>query len=940
MAESESLGTARIGLTLDLSDYSVAIDRAKQQQTGLGAVAQQEADKMTVAQKRVIASLDQQITKLGLTREQWLQYKVITQTTGATQDALLTKIKANTVALGQEGDAAKKTGIQFNQYGLSAKQQVAAMRQVPAQITDIFTSLQGGQNPLTVLIQQGGQLKDVFGGVVPAARALGGALAKLVTPWSLLAGAIGVTGFAYLQSEQRANAFNAALIMSGNAATMNSDQLQAMAESLDNVTGVTTRQAADALTQIVAGGRIAADQYALVAEAAARMQDVTGKAMSDTIAEYAELARDPVSAILKFNDAENFLTETIYSRIKAMQDAGDIEGAAALATETRAQAQIERAQQVQDSLGLVSGAWFKIKQNTGEAWDEAVNYFSNLDRDAKEAAGTLSRMWQAFRTPGPAGAFAMMGATTGGPTAEDRQAAQQRQTARSETLRQLSALNDSNRSRKDRQELEEKQIVNLYKQLGISKEDKRVQDALAVSRARYNESQPKGKSGTSLANAQASASLQAIKDQLALEQAAIQNSTRTLQAEYGAKLITSADYYAKSKELLQRDTAAQEKALTDQIAFLRSRDVTGKDSVNTSKQIGEAEAKLAKVRADGATQLAVLGIQEDAYNKKRTFSINAYIRALDLSNEAAQRSVDAAVARIGMGDQEADQRERLARIMEDSANKERELADQFAQDNDQDAYDRRLAALQAFTDKRITIEVSGFDAIKAAQSDWLNGLNAGMQNWLDQTANIAGQVAAVTNRSMDTVADAFTEAASTGKMAWKDMLVSILKDVEKFLVKKAIMQVITAFAGSGMNSFGFQGGTDASFFAKGEVFSGSPTLSAHSGTVVNTPTLFAFAKGAGVMGEDGAEGIFPLSRGPDGKLGIKALGGAGGGDVISVGVNVTVNSDGSSTTETDASSNAGLFKEFGEHMRTIAQQEVQKSTRPGGLLWRAGVSTG
>ena len=82
------------------------------------------------------------------------------------------------------------------------------------------------------------------------------------------------------------------------------------------------------------------------------MSEVTGKAISDTVSEYAELARDPTSAILKFNEAENFLTARIYERIRALQESGQIEEAAALATETRANAQIERAGQVVQSLGL------------------------------------------------------------------------------------------------------------------------------------------------------------------------------------------------------------------------------------------------------------------------------------------------------------------------------------------------------------------------------------------------------------------------------------------------------------------------------------------------------------------------------------------------------------------------------------------------------------
>ena len=173
-------------------------------------------------------------------------------------------VQEQEAAIIRGGHALQKGAIQFNQYGISAKQQVAAMRQVPAQLTDIFVSLQGGQNPLTVLLQQGGQLKDIFGGIVPAARALGGAIMGLVTPWTLLAAAIGAVGLAYLQAEQRENKFNKALIMSGQAASVSADQMQAMANTLDQVAGITSREAADALTQIAATGKIAGDQMVLV----------------------------------------------------------------------------------------------------------------------------------------------------------------------------------------------------------------------------------------------------------------------------------------------------------------------------------------------------------------------------------------------------------------------------------------------------------------------------------------------------------------------------------------------------------------------------------------------------------------------------------------------------------------------------------------------------
>ncbi|HFV9205767.1 TPA: tape measure protein [Yersinia enterocolitica] len=105
------------------------------------------------------------------------------------------------------------------------------------------------------------------------------------------------------------------------------------------------------------------------------------------------------------------------------------------------------------------------------------------------------------------------------------------------------------------------------------------------------------------------------------------------------------------------------------------------------------------------------------------------------------------------------------------------------------------------------------------------------------------------------------------------------------LITSSIMQTITGVSGGLMS--GFMGGASGaagtassafstgaysglSFNAKGGVYD-SPSLSAYSGQVVSSPTFFAFAKGAGVMGEAGPEAIMPLTRSADGSLGVRAL---------------------------------------------------------------------
>ena len=118
---------------------------------------------------------------------------------------------------------------QVNTLGVSAKQTAAAMRTLPAQFTDIVTSLQGGQSPFTVLLQQGGQIKDSFGGIGNAAKALGSLLTPARVAFGGVAAAAGVLALAYNKGAEESKAYSAALITTGNAAGTTVGELQQMA---------------------------------------------------------------------------------------------------------------------------------------------------------------------------------------------------------------------------------------------------------------------------------------------------------------------------------------------------------------------------------------------------------------------------------------------------------------------------------------------------------------------------------------------------------------------------------------------------------------------------------------------------------------------------------------------------------------------------------------
>lgn len=118
--------------------------------------------------------------------------------------------------------------------------------------------------------------------------------------------------------------------------------------------------------------------------------------------------------------------------------------------------------------------------------------------------------------------------------------------------------------------------------------------------------------------------------------------------------------------------------------------------------------------------------------------------------------------------------------------------------------------------------------------------------------------------------------------SWKDWGVSVLKIIQNVLVNMAVANGVSSIGS--LFSFGSSSAATASsgtaiqnaganftFNAKGNVYD-SPSLSAYSNGVFQTPQLFAFAKGAGVFAEAGPEAIMPLTRAADGSLGVRAVG--------------------------------------------------------------------
>lgn len=277
-------------------------------------------------------------------------------------------------ALGNIGKSAETLNTTLNRTGVSAAQTAAALRMVPAQVTDIVTGLASGQAPLTVLIQQGGQLKDAFGGVVPAAKALGGYVAGLASPLTIGAAVAAALGYALYSASSEADEFKRNLILTGNASGLTVDRFNQVTASLDNLSGVTRGAAAEALTTMAASGNIGAESIERLTTAALKMEHAGGPAVAETVKQFEALGKSPAEASLKLNEQTRHLTLAVYEQIKALEAQGKASEAGALAQQAWADAIEQRTPQMLENLGYLQRAWRGIKEGVAEAVDAAKEW--------------------------------------------------------------------------------------------------------------------------------------------------------------------------------------------------------------------------------------------------------------------------------------------------------------------------------------------------------------------------------------------------------------------------------------------------------------------------------------------------------------------------------------------------------------------------------------
>ncbi|WP_374184238.1 phage tail length tape measure family protein [Klebsiella variicola] len=352
--------------------YSKKLMEVRREVTGT-AQAEREAAKAHDEQVAALRRLEAQIDPVGEAFRRLNEQQ--RQLDSAKASGMLSPLAYDRLnsKLAESRDALEKTQTQLGKTGQSAAQTAFAMRMIPAQMTDIIVGLSTGQSPFMVLMQQGGQLKDMFGGIGPAIKGVGGYVLGLINPVTLAAAAVGVLGLAYYKGSQEQDEFYKSLTLSGNLVGKTTGQLADMAARVSVVANSTTGVSAATLNQIVSSGKVAGDSLERVTIAIVKISDATGIATEKLVSDFNDLAADPVAAITKLNDQYHFLTLATYNQIKALQDEGNQQDAARVATDAYANAMQQRANDIHQNLGLLESAWDSLGKTAKGAWDAMLN---------------------------------------------------------------------------------------------------------------------------------------------------------------------------------------------------------------------------------------------------------------------------------------------------------------------------------------------------------------------------------------------------------------------------------------------------------------------------------------------------------------------------------------------------------------------------------------
>ena len=367
VSEIES-GAKKAGVALR-SIGKAAKDAGQQSAAGAAATAAgydkaaKEAERLAKKQERATQSIINAVQREIAVREAG------GRGTSAYYELLARQRGADVARISEVTQALKRQESQLKLNNISVGQYNNAMRMVPAQFTDIFTQLAGGQNPFLIALQQGGQLRDSFGGFGNMFRGLAASINPATVAVAALAGGVAALGKAYYDGSEESKRFSAAVIFAGGSAGAASGKLMSIADSVGNATGGWS-EARSAILAFVESGSVASENYGRFAESVVLQSKATGKSVEDLARVYEEIADDPLKAVVKFSRVYQTLNADVYEQARALVEQGRQQEAVALIQGKFADESQQMSERVLENLGAIERGWNAVKKAAWEAWED------------------------------------------------------------------------------------------------------------------------------------------------------------------------------------------------------------------------------------------------------------------------------------------------------------------------------------------------------------------------------------------------------------------------------------------------------------------------------------------------------------------------------------------------------------------------------------------
>ncbi|EIJ2532804.1 phage tail tape measure protein [Escherichia coli] len=660
--------------------------------------------------------------------------------------------------LSSQALAAQKAGISVGQYK-------AAMRTLPAQFTDIATQLAGGQNPWLILLQQGGQVKDSFGGMIPMFRGLAGAITLPMVGVTSLAVATGALAYAWYQGDSTLSAFNKTLVLSGNQSGLTADRMLTLSRA-GQAAGLTFNQASESLAALVNVGVRGGEQFDAINQSVARFASASGVEVDKVAEAFGKLTTDPTSGLMAMARQFRNVTAEQIAYVAQLQRSGDEAGALQAANDIATKGFDEQTRRLKENMGTLETWADKTGKAFKSMWDAILDIgrpesSADMLASAQKAFDEADKKWQWYQSRsqrrGKTSSFRanLQGAWNDRENARLGLAAATLQSdmekagelaARDRAERDASQLKYTGEAQKGYERLLTplEKYTARQEELNKALKDGKILQAdyntlMAAAKKDYESTLKKPKSSGVKVSAGERQEDQAHAALLALE-----TELRTLEKHSGANEKISQQ---------RRDLWKAE----NQYAVLKE--------AATKRQLSEQEKSLLtheKETLEYKRQLAELG--DKVEHQKRLNELAQQAARFEQQQGAKQAAISAQAR--GLTDRQA-QRE----------SEEQHLRDVYG--DNPDALAKATSALK-----------NTWSAEEQLRGSWMAGLKSGWGEWAESATDSFSQVKSVATQTFDGIAQNMAAMLTGSEQNWRSFTRSVLSMMTEILLKQAMVGIV------------------------------------------------------------------------------------------------------------------------------------------------------